>query len=201
MTPVESEGEAVRIVRRALPSESLLMVANSLPVRHIDAFCPSGGAALEVLSQRGVNGIDGLTAGAAGASVAAGRPVTLIIGDVSFQHDVGALALAATVTSPLVVVVLDNGGGRIFEMLPAGRRFGTRPVFDYFTTTPQVDIEALAAAFRLCHVRLDGTMDLAAALGSAYQVGAATVVQVMLPEHGARHVADAVTRGIDERFE
>ncbi len=195
--PAQSEGEAVRVIRAHLPPDSLLMLGNSLAVRHFDTFCRSGGEAVGVLSQRGANGIDGLVAGAVGATSVARRPVTLVLGDVSLAHDVGALALAQSVSRPLVIVVLDNGGGRIFELLPAGRRYGQQPVFRHFVTPPKMDAETLAAAFGLCHVRLEGTAELAAALTSAYRMGAATVVQVKLPDHGARAVADAIDAALN----
>lgn len=196
----DSEGEAVRVVRDQLPAESYLMLGNSLAVRHFDSFCSSGGAPVNVLSQRGANGIDGLVAGAVGAASVAGRAVTLVLGDVSLAHDAGALALATQVGAPVVVVVLDNGGGRIFDLLPAGRRLGHQPVFDYFTTPPEVDVQTLAAAYRQCHVGIDGTTDLAPALTTAYRMGAATVVQVKLPDHGARMVHDSVEARLDEVF-
>jgi 2-succinyl-5-enolpyruvyl-6-hydroxy-3-cyclohexene-1-carboxylate synthase len=42
----------------------------------------------------------------------------VLLGDVSAAHDLGALSLLRDVRLPLVVVVLDNGGGRIFDRLP-----------------------------------------------------------------------------------
>ena len=198
--PSESEGEVVRIIRSHLPADSVLMLGNSLPVRHFDAFCRSGGRTVGVLSQRGANGIDGLVAGAVGASSVGQRPVTLVLGDVSLSHDAGSLALAQRVSAPLVITVLDNGGGRIFDLLPAGRRFQHQPVYEHFATSPAIDAQTLAAAFGLCHVRVEGTSELEAALSSAYRLGAATVVQVKVPDHGARAVSDAVDAALEEDF-
>ena len=195
--PADSEGEAVRIVRHELPEDSLLMLGNSLSVRHFDSFCASGGRPVGVVHQRGASGIDGLVAGAAGAASVGDCPVTLVLGDVSLAHDAAALALAQSVSTPLLIIVLDNGGGRIFEFLPAGRTLGQQPVFEHFVTSPRVDAQTLATAFGLCHVRVEGTGELAAALGSAYRVGTTTVVQVKLPDHGARAVADAVEAALD----
>ncbi len=198
--PAGAEGEVVRIVRGHLPADSFLMVGNSLSVRHFDTYCRSGGEPVQVLHQRGASGIDGLVAGAVGAASSADRPVTLVLGDVSLAHDVGSLALAQAVSTPLLIIVLDNGGGRIFEFLPAGRRYGQQPVFEHFITPPKADPQTLAAAFGLCHVRVEGGQDLPAALTSAYRVGTTTVVQVKLPDHGARAVADAVTAGLEAEF-
>ena len=191
-----TEGAAVQTVRSATPPESILVVGNSLPVRHVDTFCSSGGTPLAVVSQRGANGIDGWIAGAVGARTVADRPVTLLLGDVSFMHDVGALALARTVSEPMVIVVLDNGGGRIFDLLPAGRQFGQEAVFGYFTTPTELHAADLAAAFGLRSVRAGEVDGLRAALREAYQHRGATVIQVDLAPEGARAQLDAVEAAV-----
>ncbi|MEL7368535.1 MAG: 2-succinyl-5-enolpyruvyl-6-hydroxy-3-cyclohexene-1-carboxylic-acid synthase [Myxococcota bacterium] len=195
-----TEGRVARIVRAAAPAQSLLMLGNSLTVRHFDTFCSSGGAPLSVLSQRGANGIDGLIAGAVGAASVVDVPVTLVLGDVSFQHDVGALAAAQNVSVPLVIVVIDNGGGRIFDMLPAGRRFRDEAVFAHFTTPPAVDA-SIASAFGLRHQRVDDPDELPAALASAYALSSTTVIQVSVPAHGAIEVADRIEASIEASFQ
>src|SRR6185295_6494041 len=105
----------------------------------VDAFCPSLPAGVRVLSQRGVSGIDGLLAGAAGAASVTELPVTLLVGDVSFLHDVGGLALARHARAPLVIVVINNDGGRIFEQLPLARS-GHSAALPHFTTPHGLDL-------------------------------------------------------------
>jgi 2-succinyl-5-enolpyruvyl-6-hydroxy-3-cyclohexene-1-carboxylate synthase len=122
--PELTEASAVRAAVTAVPAGGLLVVGNSLPVREVDAFVASSARRIRVASQRGANGIDGLIAGAAGAARASGVPTLLLLGDVSFAHDLGGLAAARLVKSPFVVLILDNDGGRIFEQLPAARLFG-----------------------------------------------------------------------------
>ncbi|HHN74153.1 MAG TPA: 2-succinyl-5-enolpyruvyl-6-hydroxy-3-cyclohexene-1-carboxylic-acid synthase, partial [Acidobacteria bacterium] len=61
------EAIAVRTVLENLPGGALLALANSLPIREVDLFCPGAMARVPVLHQRGAHGIDGMVAGAAGA--------------------------------------------------------------------------------------------------------------------------------------
>ena len=75
---------------------------------------------MTTLVQRGANGIDGLVSGAAGIACAGARPTTLVLGDVSFAHDVGGLLLARGVGVPLAIVVIDNDGGRENLIEPGG---------------------------------------------------------------------------------
>jgi 2-succinyl-5-enolpyruvyl-6-hydroxy-3-cyclohexene-1-carboxylate synthase len=97
----------------------LLHVGNSLPVRALDTFVGGRRAALGVACNRGANGIDGVVATALGAAAARPDvPTALVVGDLSFLHDVGALQIAARHRLPLLVVVVNNDGGGIFSFLP-----------------------------------------------------------------------------------
>ena len=99
-----------------------------------------------MITQRGTSGIDGLIASAAGATHA-GAPVLLVLGDVSFAHDVGALAAARAPAAPLAILVVDNAGGRIFDALPVATAGLGDAYAACFTTPPRLDIAAVAAAF------------------------------------------------------
>lgn len=180
-----SEAAVVRHAVRALPAGGLLMLGNSLPIREVDCFTTADDApALAgVLSQRGAAGIDGLIAGAAGAASASGRPLTLLIGDVSFLHDIGGLAACAALTTPLAIVVLHNDGGRIFEQLPVARL----PDIELapWTTPHGLALAPAAALYGLTHARVDDDAGLDAALAAAHTRAGATVIEARVPPSGA----------------
>jgi 2-succinyl-5-enolpyruvyl-6-hydroxy-3-cyclohexene-1-carboxylate synthase len=172
-----SEGQAVRAVLDAAPAGALLSLGNSLPVRTVDTFVPPRAAHVGVLSQRGVSGIDGLVSAAAGAAHAADVPVVAILGDVSFGHDVGGLAATRLARNPLVVVVIDNGGGRIFERLPVAAAAGIAARFaDLWLTPPACDALAVARAFGLEAHAVDSVAALRHAVASAASRSACTVI-------------------------
>lgn len=141
-----SEAACVQAALAALGDEDLLCVGNSLPVRMIDRV-RSRAEPMAVLCQRGASGIDGSISGAAGAAHASGRATMLIVGDVSFCHDVGGLAAARQVRSPLAIVVIDNGGGRIFDELPIAHTDMDRALANQWLTPPALDIAAAARSF------------------------------------------------------
>jgi 2-succinyl-5-enolpyruvyl-6-hydroxy-3-cyclohexene-1-carboxylate synthase len=58
---------------------------------------------------------------ALGAAAVSPEPVILLVGDVSFLHDVGALQLATTLELDATVVVINNDGGGVFSFLPHAR--------------------------------------------------------------------------------
>lgn len=190
-----SEGAAVRAVVERLAHGSVLAVGNSLPIREVETFGPAGARDLTVWFQRGVNGIDGLISGAAGAAAASGRPTTLLIGDVSFVHDLGGLAAMRDLPAPLTVVVLNNGGGRIFERLPLGERLSGDPRLDAWLTPPRVDFRAAAETFRLDYERAEDLGAVTVGLGRL--AGTGGVLEVVIPEGGTtahqRELRDRLT--------
>ena len=179
-----SEAAAVRQVVRRLPAGSLLMVGNSLPVRAVDLWCAGGLADVRVLSQRGANGIDGLVAGAAGAAGSAGLPLTLLVGDVSFLHDLNGLWLARQIGTPLVLVVVNNQGGRIFEQLPIAKT-ADAGVLARFTTPHALSFGPAAQLFGLPYAHATTGAALDAALDAAYAHPGCTLVEVAVPPASA----------------
>ena len=98
-----------------MPSESYLMLGNSLPIR---LFEQRYTGSQTLITNRGASGIDGLLATAAGIARGQQQPVTLVLGDLSLLHDLNSLALNRQINAPLMVIVLNNDGGNIFDLLP-----------------------------------------------------------------------------------
>lgn len=181
-----SEANVAAQVVAAVPPGADLVLGNSLSVRHADSWAEARYEALHVLTQRGASGIDGLVAGAAGAVRASGRDTLLLLGDVSFLHDVGGLAAARGLAAPLVVVVVDNGGGRIFEQLPVAHRDDLAHHIEHFTTPQEAHLEHAAALYGHDFVSVSSRAELANALSQAFRGSPrCTLVQAVVPAHGA----------------
>ena len=182
-----NEVSAVRAAIDAAPTAQL-QLGNSLPVRVADLAARSGtGPARPVLTQRGASGIDGLVASAAGATRSG--PVLLVLGDVSFAHDVGGLLAAREATAPLAIVVVDNAGGRIFDGLPIGRAALAPATYARcFTTPPGLDPVAVARAFGARGVLAETPAALAAAVAAALEQRGPTVIHAPVSPTGAHDV-------------
>lgn len=178
--PTFTEGQAIATLLARAPGGATLLVGNSSPVRDLDLYGGYGGVPLTVLHQRGVAGIDGLVAGALGAAASDGdpsAPVIVLLGDVSLAHDLGSLVYARAVPRPVVIVVLDNGGGRIFGELPIADRVELSATFERFFTTPTgLDFAAIAAALGLAAAPVASRGELDRALADALRVPRTTVV-------------------------
>jgi 2-succinyl-5-enolpyruvyl-6-hydroxy-3-cyclohexene-1-carboxylate synthase len=176
------EGAPFPTLAAALPDGAVLWAGSSMPVRDMDAWLPSTDRAITVRSNRGANGIDGVISSALGASAAGKGPVALVVGDVSFLHDLTALAMGRQQGLALAIVLMDNDGGGIFSFLPQAvskvpgtglpehyeALFGT----PHGTDLPAV-IRALGAGYREATHR-----DLAAAIGEAFAAPGLNVVHL-----------------------
>ncbi len=140
-----TEPLVARLVSRHAPEGHGLVVANSMPIRDLDVFAATDGAPVPVAANRGASGIDGTIATTAGFSRGLGKPVTLVIGDLSVLHDLNSLAMLRDL--PVTVVVLNNDGGGIFSFLPVA---GHQEFFEPYFGTPQgVTFEPAATMFGL----------------------------------------------------
>ena len=142
----------------------LVYTASSMPIRDQEAFLPPGSADVLFLGNRGANGIDGLISSGIGAAHASGRPTVIVTGDLGLLHDIGGLAALRDVTTPVRIVVVDNGGGGIFRFLPQADAMPADE-FEQLLETPRgVDAGRAAALFDVAHQRVERLDQLAAAL-------------------------------------
>ncbi|HZW69170.1 MAG TPA: thiamine pyrophosphate-dependent enzyme, partial [Pseudogracilibacillus sp.] len=131
-----TEGTAVRQVIEQLGEKSHLFVANSMPVRDVDSFLLATEKQINIYANRGVSGIDGTMSSALGVA-ASGKHVTLLIGDLSFYHDLNSLLIAKRYQLPITIVLINNNGGGIFSFLPQAKE---EKYFEHLFGTP-LDID------------------------------------------------------------
>ena len=98
-----------------------------MPVRDLDGWLPATDRAIAVRSNRGANGIDGVVSTALGSAAVAGGPVALVVGDLSFLHDLNALVAAKLHDLSATIVLVNNDGGGIFSFLPQGTASSRAP--------------------------------------------------------------------------
>ncbi len=140
---------------------STVFVSSSMPLRDVEVF--HHGSA-PVFANRGLNGIDGVIATAVGvAHNRLGKTIALI-GDVAFTHDIGSLKVLRDVAPDLTVVLINNGGGAIFDFLPVAD--GSDTYARHFTTEPNVDFEHVARGFGVEYAMVETRSDLVDAMAA-----------------------------------
>lgn len=193
------EGAVARIAAIA-PAGSRVVLGSGMPVRDMDTYVAQLAPETQCLVNRGVNGIDGLLATAAGAATYdPDTLVRLLVGDQAFHYDLGSLAVAATRPN-LDIVVINNDGSGIFEFLPisqAGEAFEK-----YFLAPQQTDILTAAAAFGIQACRCTSNDELTQFLASPRQGPRIAEVMVDRPHNVYIHkqISSEVIGRLDQEF-
>ena len=132
-----SEFEVVSKVVALIPENSILHLANSMPVRYAN-YIGLKNKNVEVIANRGTSGIDGVISTAYGTALATDKLVTVITGDMTFLYDRNAF-WNNYLPSNLRIIILNNHGGGIFRMIdgPTSQPEGE----EYFVTKQSLTAE------------------------------------------------------------
>ncbi|MEU1971150.1 2-succinyl-5-enolpyruvyl-6-hydroxy-3-cyclohexene-1-carboxylic-acid synthase [Microbacterium sp. NPDC019599] len=181
-TPLDRATLVDAVWRATWPHDRLVFGSSRL-VRVADALL--GGKKVPVHSNRGLAGIDGTVATAFGialASQADGRAgvTRVVLGDLAFLHDVGALLRARGEAEPRIQVIVGNdAGGTIFDGLEVAGVAGAEAMDRVLYTPHDVQVEQLARAYGWEYERVTTRTALDQALTSV--AGGCRIIEVPLP--------------------
>jgi 2-succinyl-5-enolpyruvyl-6-hydroxy-3-cyclohexene-1-carboxylate synthase len=190
------EGRVASDLYALLDSSATLVVASSMPVRDIEAFAePREG--VRVLQNRGASGIDGFLSTVLGVA-ATGAPTCALMGDLSLLHDVGALLWGARRARGVVIVVVNNDGGGIFDFLPQK----ALPEHERLFVTPHgLDLAAIASAAGAGHERVETPSAFSSTVVGALGADGVTLVEVPIDRAQARSYREAVRTAVRDAIE
>jgi 2-succinyl-5-enolpyruvyl-6-hydroxy-3-cyclohexene-1-carboxylate synthase len=152
-----NEPAIITEILKLVPAGSNIFIGNSLPVRDLDNFVSTTAKRLTIHFNRGASGIDGVTSTALGIS-STKKPAVLITGDLSFLHDLNALAAAVKYSIPLTIFVINNNGGGIFESLPVADN--SKKFNEYFITPHNLNFSDITEAFGIDYQLINRRSDL-----------------------------------------
>lgn len=138
---------------RTLPSDRPIFFGNSMPIRDADHFLfPTHST--QFFANRGVSGIDGNIATAAGIADAIKSPLLVFLGDQTALHDLNSLPLIKK--HQILLVISNNFGGGIFDHLPVSKS----PFLDtLFTASHTWNFEHAAKMFDIPYVCMKKQLD------------------------------------------
>ncbi|WP_214793243.1 MULTISPECIES: 2-succinyl-5-enolpyruvyl-6-hydroxy-3-cyclohexene-1-carboxylic-acid synthase [unclassified Exiguobacterium] len=157
-----------------------IFVSNSMPIRDIDTTL-SAGQSIDVLANRGANGIDGIISSALGACHDTDK-AALLIGDLAFYHDSNALQLVKSHPGTFSIVVVNNDGGGIFSFLPQAS-IAPQMFEDLFGTPLHLNLRGFAETYGLSYRLLEQPEDVMTAIEAGVQL-------IEFPSDRARNVAE-----------
>jgi 2-succinyl-5-enolpyruvyl-6-hydroxy-3-cyclohexene-1-carboxylate synthase len=148
-----SEPGIIHFLSKHLPSKWGLFLANSMPVRDAESFLFPLDFSGPIIGKRGVSGIEGCIATAAGLTQGIKGPLFAILGDMSVLHDLNSLALLQKTPYPIIIFVINNEGGGIFSFLPIAKK---KPkIFEEFVATQHsYTFQSAADMFNIPYIKL-----------------------------------------------
>ena len=136
------ERECIEYMLQHINSEFCIFVSNSMPIRYLNdiSICVD----VIVGSNRGASGIDGIISSSAGFCYGLQKRGIVIVGDLACWHDLGSfLQLKQNKDLDLLVLILNNHGGGIFEYLPVSNQ---KSFSSHFATQHQNQFQPILQA-------------------------------------------------------
>ena len=163
-------------IPKLLPSNFSKMLSASSPVRDWISFSGSACFQSRCFSFRGASGIDGTLSLAMGLSIELG-PMILVTGDLALFHDTNGWLFSHSYKPPLIIFLIDNGGGGIFNQLGLEKFF--RGSFKRLFSMPQmVDPLKLVSAYGIPSRQISCLEDLPRALEWGISINGPVLLRV-----------------------
>ncbi|MBV5260801.1 2-succinyl-5-enolpyruvyl-6-hydroxy-3-cyclohexene-1-carboxylic-acid synthase [Synechococcus moorigangaii CMS01] len=152
-----NEGAIAYCLSIALPEQSAIFFANSMAVRYAEFFWQLNNRQILPYFNRGANGIDGTLSTALGIAENH-SPCVLLTGDLALLHDTNGFLTLSKFTGSLTIIVMNNQGGGIFEMLPIAAE---KEIFEEYFVTPQnVQFSKLCDLYAVKYQKIQTTSEL-----------------------------------------
>ena len=156
------------LISQTLPKNTSIFVANSMPVRDVEFFWVPNNSQIQPFFNRGANGIDGTLSTALGIAHQNQKSI-LLTGDLALLHDTNGFLLRNKLVGHLTIILINNQGGGIFEMLPIAK---FEPPFREFFATPQdIDFADLCNTYGLEHQKISSWKELQQLLNPLPSIG------------------------------
>ncbi|XZN93330.1 MAG: 2-succinyl-5-enolpyruvyl-6-hydroxy-3-cyclohexene-1-carboxylic-acid synthase [Microcoleus sp.] len=172
------------LLSQILPAGTPIFIANSMPVRDVEFFWKPNNLEIQPFFNRGANGIDGTLSTALGIAHR-NQSCIMLTGDLALLHDTNGFLIKNKLVGHLTIILINNKGGGIFEMLPVAK---FEPPFEEFFATPQdINFAKLCATYGVEHEIIDDWELFQAKL-------------IFLPNKGIRVLELATNRRTDAKW-
>lgn len=137
------------LLSKTLPEKTQIFIANSMPVRYAEFFWMPNKSQFIPYFNRGTNGIEGTLSTALGVAYKVKSNI-LVTGDLALLHDTNGWLIRRHFQGHLTIILINNNGGGIFEMLPIAKE---ESFFESYFATPQhINFSQLCSTYNIEHI-------------------------------------------------
>jgi len=173
-----SEGSIARICQETLKDGDNFIIGNSMPIRDVDMYTSLTNIKINTYANRGASGIDGVVSTALGVASASQKNSLLLIGDLSFYHDMNGL-LSTQNKNRLTIVVINNSGGGIFSFLPIAN-MGINTFSKYWTTDTGISFKKVAELYNCRYSKSEGLKELKSNIIQSFQSEGTHIIELTI---------------------
>lgn len=157
----DREVEMITALAGMIPAGAAVFIGNSLPVREWNQIFPLGKH--RCFANRGANGIDGNLSSFLGLVACDEDEAWAVVGDLTALYDLAACFILPQIAfrGRLRIVVINNGGGKIFSRLPALDLTKDDRVAAMIENPHTADFEGFARLWGLAYRRIEAVAELA----------------------------------------
>ncbi len=166
---------AYQALLSAIPNYVDLHIANSMAVRYVNYFGLKKTKGIKVYCNRGTSGIDGSNSTAVGTAIASGRPTLLLTGDVAFLYDRNAF-WHNHVPDNLKIIVINNGGGGIFRLIPGPSAH--KELEPFFETDQKSSAAHVCSEFGIEYSKVELMKDLNSRIESFFSTDGKALLEI-----------------------
>ena len=153
-----------------------IFLGNSMPIREWNLFAQWDRPIVSVRANRGANGIDGQISTWLGWSADI-SDTWAVVGDLTALYDLAApFVLEQINCEGRVLVVINNGGGKIFERLPRLQSMSPRAI-EWMTNPQTADLSGFAKLWGMDYQRISTVDDF-----DQFEAGAKTILLEIVPD-------------------
>ncbi|KKD38119.1 2-succinyl-5-enolpyruvyl-6-hydroxy-3-cyclohexene-1-carboxylic-acid synthase [Limnoraphis robusta] len=181
---VLTEPKVSWLLPQILPPQTPIFISNSMPVRDVEFFWMPNALEIQPFFNRGANGIEGTLSTALGIAHHQQSSV-LLTGDLALLHDTNGFLLRNKFIGHLTILLINNNGGGIFELLPIAEY--NPPFEDFFATPQHIDFAQLCKTYSVDYQKIQSWHQLKQLLNP-------------LPKQGIRVLEIPTNRKLDAQW-
>ncbi|MYH08051.1 MAG: hypothetical protein F4146_05840 [Rhodothermaceae bacterium] len=191
-----SEPSVAWMLSRLADHTNWIFGASSMPIRDLQAFLERD-TSPRIFANRGASGIDGTLATAAGIARGQSGSGTVLLGDLAMLHDLNSLALLKD--CEITVVVVNNNGGGIFNMLPIAL---DKEPFEMVLGTPHgMDFRFAAEQFQIPYTLVDSCARFQESWRAAAASAGPNLIEVKTDRRENADLHETIYRRVNEAIE